>query len=144
MKKLIEQPLGDMEDEIEKSQLQIRTSIPKEPLNVLSDGNKLYRVFQNVLDNALKYSLKGTRIFIDLKEADGRAIATIKNIAGYEMNFNSEDILQRFNRGDESRTTEGSGLGLSIAESFTHISGGSFCVEVDGDLFKVIISYPLV
>ena len=144
MKKLIEQTLGDMEDEIEKSQLQIRTSIPKEPLNVLSDGNKLYRVFQNVLDNALKYSLKGTRIFIDLKEADGRAIATIKNIAGYEMNFNSEDILQRFNRGDESRTTEGSGLGLSIAESFTHISGGSFCVEVDGDLFKVIISYPLV
>ncbi|MCR1897905.1 HAMP domain-containing histidine kinase [Irregularibacter muris] len=144
MKKLIEQTLGDMEDEIEKSGLQIKTKLPDKAVNVVSDGKKLYRVFQNVLDNALKYSHKGTRVYVELEEIAGKAIATIKNTAGYEMDFTPEEILQRFNRGDKSRSTEGSGLGLSIAESFTNVSGGNFDVQIDGDLFKVILSYSLV
>ncbi|NLJ97956.1 MAG: HAMP domain-containing histidine kinase [Tissierellia bacterium] len=143
LKKLIEQTLGDMKDEIEKSGLQIRLNLPDEGLYIRSDGEKLYRVFQNVIDNALKYSLKGTRVYIELEEVEGKAIATIKNIADYEMDFTAEDILQRFNRGDKSRTTDGSGLGLSIAESFTNVCGGDFEVDIDGDLFKVTIKFNI-
>ena len=141
LKKLIEQTLGDMEDDIERSGLTIKTNLPEESVMIKSDGKKLYRVFQNIIDNALKYSLLGTRIFVELEEKDNMAIATVKNTAGYEMDFTAEDILQRFNRGDESRTTDGSGLGLSIAESFTEVSGGNFKVDIDGDMFKVIIGF---
>jgi signal transduction histidine kinase len=141
LKRLIEQTLGDMEDDIEKSGLQIKTNLAEKPVYILADGKKLYRVFQNVIGNALKYALKDTRIFIELQEDNGKAAATIKNIAGYEMDFTAKEVLQRFSRGDKARTTEGSGLGLSIAESFTKVCGGDFKVEVDGDLFKVIISF---
>ncbi|MEQ8156378.1 MAG: HAMP domain-containing sensor histidine kinase [Clostridiaceae bacterium] len=143
MKKLIEQTLGDMEDNILKSQLQMKIKLPDHPVFVKSDGKKLYRVFQNVIDNALKYSLEGTRVFLELEELDGKAVATIKNIAASEMDFTADEVLQRFNRGDKSRTTEGSGLGLSIAESFTKVCGGNFKLNIDGDLFKVTISFNL-
>lgn len=141
MKKLIEQTLGDMEDDIKKSGLQVKTKLTDRPVNIIADGKKLYRVFQNIIDNALKYALKDTRIFVELEEVDGKAVATIKNIAGYPMDFTAEEILQRFNRGDKSRSTEGSGLGLSIAESFTRVCGGDFKLDIDGDLFKVIITF---
>ena len=143
MKRLIEQTLGDMGDKIEKSGQQIKLKLPEEPVNIYSDGKKLYRVFQNVIDNALKYSLKGTRIFVELEKKDGKGIATIKNTSNYEMDFTSEEILQRFSRGDKSRTTDGSGLGLSIAESFTKVCGGDFNIDIDGDMFKIIISFEL-
>lgn len=143
IKKLIEQTLGDMEDDIEKSGLQIKTNFPEGPVNIVSDGKKLYRVFQNIIDNALKYSLDGTRVFVELQEEDGTAVATIKNTSSYEMDFNQDEILQRFSRGDKSRTTDGSGLGLSIAESFTNVCGGILKIDIDGDMFKVIISFRL-
>lgn len=142
MKKLIEQTLADMEDKVEKSGLLMKVVLPEKPLFILADGKKLYRVFQNVIDNALKYSFKGTRVYITLEKRNGHAIAAIKNTAGYEMDFTADEILQRFNRGDKSRTTEGSGLGLSIAESFTQVCGGTLRVDIDGDLFKVTISFP--
>lgn len=143
IKKLIEQTLGDMEDEIEKSGLKVKTKLPGNPVNIISDGKRLYRVFQNVIDNALKYSLDGTRIFIELETTDKKVIATIKNTSRYEMDFTADEILQRFNRGDKSRTNDGSGLGLSIAESFTNACGGNFKVDIDGDLFKVTIIFNL-
>lgn len=133
-----------MDDDIRKSGLQIKTIFPENPINIISEGKRLYRVFQNIFDNALKYSLQGSRIFIELEEDDGNAIVSIKNISGYEINFTSNEILQRFNRGDKYRTTEGSGLGLSIAESFTKVCGGNFKIEIDGDMFKVIISFKTV
>ncbi|MBP1743544.1 MAG: hypothetical protein H6Q58_522 [Firmicutes bacterium] len=141
IKKLIEQTLGDMEDEIEKSDLQVVAKLPEHPVVIMSDGKKLYRVFQNVLDNALKYSLKGTRIFVELTEDSGKVTASVKNIAGYEMDFSADEVLQRFSRGDKSRTTEGSGLGLSIAESFTNVCGGDFNVDIEGDMFKVAVIF---
>ena len=141
IKKLIEQTLGDMEDEIEKSDIQVVAKLPEHPVMIMSDGKKLYRVFQNLLDNALKYSLKGTRIFVELTEDKGKVSAYVKNIAGYEMNFTSDEVLQRFTRGDKSRTTEGSGLGLSIAESFTNVCGGDFKVDIEGDMFKVALIF---
>jgi len=141
LKKLIEQTLGDMQDDIEKSGFQIITKLPKDPIYIVSDGKRLYRVFQNIIDNALKYSLQGTRIFIEAGKKREDIFVILKNIAGYEMNFTAEEILQRFNRGDKSRNTDGSGLGLSIAESFTKVCGGDFKVDIDGDMFKVIISF---
>ena len=141
LKKLMEQTIGEMEDKITASYLQIKMQLPDHPVSIQSDGKRLYRVFQNILDNALKYSMPNTRIYIKLNIVDQKAIATIKNIAGYEMNFTAEEILQRFTRGDKARAAEGSGLGLSIAESFTKVCGGELKVEIDGDLFKVILSF---
>lgn len=144
LKKLIEQTVGDMVDDIQKSGFQIKTNFPEEPVYIVADGKRLYRVFQNIIDNALKYSMEGTRIYISLMDEYGNATVVIQNIAGYEMNFTSEEILQRFSRGDGSRTTEGSGLGLAIAESFTKACGGDFKIEIDGDMFKVLISFRAV
>lgn len=143
LKKLLEQTLADMEDNIKDSKMQIKITLPEDPLIIKADGKKLYRVVQNLIDNALKYSLEGTRIYIDLGEKENIASLTVKNTASYEMKFSKEEITQRFYRGEEARTGEGSGLGLSIAESFTSVSGGSFHVEVDGDQFKVTISFKI-
>lgn len=143
LKKLIEQTLADMEDEIAKSNLRIKTTLTNDPVYIYSDGKKLYRVFQNIIGNALKYSLQGTRIFIDMEIVNNRIYVTVKNTAAYDMDFTAEEVLQRFSRGDKSRSTEGSGLGLSIAESFTWACGGTFKVEIDGDQFKVKLGFPI-
>jgi signal transduction histidine kinase len=144
LKKLMEQTLAEMGDQIEASSQTIKTKFPDTQVNIKTDGKKLYRVFQNVIDNALKYSMKGTRVYIDLEMAGKQAVATVKNTASYEMNFTEEEILQRFTRGDQARTQEGSGLGLSIAESFTKVCGGNFEVKLDGDQFKVIITFHII
>lgn len=144
LKKLIEQTLADMEDEITKSSLQFKVKLPDYPIMVMADGKKMYRVFQNLIDNAIKYALQGTRVFIDLERIDHKARVSVKNTAGYEMEFSAEEILQRFSRGDASRSTEGNGLGLSIAESFTQVCGGKFYLNIDGDLFKVMMAFEEV
>ena len=144
LKTLMEQTLADMKEPIEGSGHAIKVNLGLETVNIFSDGKKLYRVFQNIIDNALKYSLAGSRIFIDMKSNGDKVAVTVKNTAGYEMNFTEEEILQRFTRGDESRTGEGSGLGLSIAESFTQSCGGKFKLDIDGDQFKVIVEFPTV
>lgn len=145
LKKLIEQTLADMEDEVERSNMRIKANLTESPVYIYSDGKKLYRVFQNIIGNALKYSLQGTRIFIDMEINNNinNVNVTVKNTASYDMDFTAEEILQRFSRGDKARTTEGSGLGLSIAESFTRACGGSFKVEIDGDQFKVKLGFPI-
>lgn len=144
MKKLMEQTLADMSDAIESSGRSIRQTLSEKPVMITGDGKKLYRVFQNIIDNALKYSLENTRIFVTLREKDGRAIAEIKNTSAYELDFSETEITERFTRGDRSRATEGSGLGLSIARSFTNACNGDFRVILDGDQFKVIIEFDTV
>jgi signal transduction histidine kinase len=144
LKTLMEQTLADMKEPIEGSGHGIKVELGNETVNIFSDGKKLYRVFQNIIDNALKYSLAGSRIFIDLRSSGDKVAVTVKNTAGYEMNFTEEEILQRFTRGDESRTGEGSGLGLSIAESFTQSCGGTFKLDIDGDQFKVTVEFSTV
>lgn len=143
LKRLIQQTMGDLSDEIEKSGLEFKMLLPENAVIIRSDGKKLYRVFMNLMDNALQYALKGTRVYVTMEVDGGIARVSIKNIAGYEMTFTEEEVLQRFTRGDQSRTTEGSGLGLSIAESFTHVCGGRFELVIDGDLFKVNVSFPV-
>ena len=141
--RLSNQTLAEMADKISAAGLVVKTDICEPPVEVVSDGKRLYRVIQNLLDNALKYSLKGTRIYYTLKKNEGTAEITIKNIASYEMDFTKEEILERFSRGDKARTTEGSGLGLSIAQGFTIACGGAFDIDIDGDMFKVRMTFPL-
>lgn len=141
--RLIKQTVTDMDERINNSGLIFRLNIPDDPVYIMSDGKKLYRVWENLITNAIKYSLADSRVYVDLTVNQNKALATIKNIANYEMNFGEEEIMQRFFRGDQSRSTEGSGLGLSIAQSFTHICGGDFSVKIDGDLFKVEMRFPI-
>lgn len=141
MKKLLEQTMGDMEDAVKKSGMIIREKVEDKNLKIIGDGKKLYRVLQNIISNALKYSLKGTRIFIEAGHKKERIYVSIKNTASYEMDFTPEEIMERFARADKSRGTEGYGLGLAIAESFTKSMGGEFKIEIDGDQFKVQVEF---
>lgn len=102
LKKLVEQTLADMSDRIDKSRLSLRIKLPENPMHIFADGKKLSRVFRNIIDNALKYSLQGTRVYVALEETEGVAVATVKNTAGYEMDFTVEEIMQRFTRDDRS------------------------------------------
>jgi len=159
--KLVRQTLADLNDEIEQSGLTFKVNIPESPIFIMSDGKKLYRVFQNLISNALKYSLAGSRVYIDLivgnrkdninrkdntdsVDAPSQVTTIIKNIANYEMTFTKDEILERFTRGDKARSSEGSGLGLAIAQSFTQVCGGNFDIVIDGDMFKVILKFNLV
>ena len=142
MVKLFEQILADMEDRIQEEKREIRTDFPEEGLYFMGDNGKMYRVVQNLLENALKYSLPDTRIYISVKQQGNQAQAVMKNIAGYEMNFSPEEIMERFVRGDAARTTKGHGLGLAIASSYVKNMGGSLNIEIDGDLLKIIMEFP--
>ena len=142
MKRLLEQTLADMDDAIAQSGLSFRTALGEEPLPFLGDNGKMYRVVQNLVENILKYSLDGTRVYIDAGKTDGEIFVTMKNISAYEMNFKAEEMMERFVRGDESRTSEGHGLGLAIASSYTANMGGRMELATDGDLFKVTLHFP--
>lgn len=141
MGKLIRQTLADLDEQVVKSEMAFRLNIPEEPLFIINDGKKLYRVFQNLFSNTLKYSLKGSRIYVDLIAEEDKIVVIVKNTANYEMNFSEEEIQERFVRGDKARSTEGSGLGLAIAKSFAQSCGGSFDIQVDGDQFKVKLGF---
>lgn len=139
---LMLQTLGDMEETIEASHRMIRKTLAAEPLYVISDGQRLYRIYQNLIENALKYSLEGSRIFIDVFGDEKTVTTIIKNTSSYEMNFTEETITERFTRGDINRTTEGHGLGLAIVKSFAEACGGEFHIDIDGDLFKATVKFP--
>jgi len=143
LNRLLEQTVADMKDSIDASGVQFKTELAAQPVFIWSDGKKLYRVFQNLIDNALRYSMPGTRVWLSLQTDGTAATACVKNISAYEMTFSAEEILQRFVRGDASRSGDGSGLGLSIAQSFAQACGGSFKLDIDGDLFKVTITFPV-
>ena len=139
--KLLRQTLADREDIIEENGFQLRVSLPEEEVMILADGQRMYRVFANLIENALKYSLEGSRIFLNLKKEDGRVNVRIQNTSKEELEA-GKDFTERFVRGDESRTDGGSGLGLSIAKSFTEACGGGFRVETAGDSFTVTVEFP--
>lgn len=140
---LVNQTVASNADIIDKSGISVKTQIPDKPVFIIGDGDKLSRVFQNLLDNALKYSLDGTRVFIDMTVGE-RAEVAFKNTSKDEMNFTAEEITERFTRGDKSRTDGGSGLGLSIAKTFTEACGGDFRIELEGDMFKAIAEFDLM
>lgn len=145
MKRLVEQMLGDMEEQIQASTHVIRTRYEGEHFAFVADNSKMYRVMQNLLENALKYSMEGTRIYIELSQTEnGQVRLEMKNIASYEMEFRGEEMLERFARADQARTAGGGhGLGLAITDSYVRNMGGSIRLEVDGDMFKVIILFRI-
>ncbi|WP_343101055.1 sensor histidine kinase [Romboutsia sp. MSSM.1001216sp_RTP31141st1_G3_RTP31141_220114] len=141
---LLRQSIGEMEEKLSNSNLDIRLNLSSEKINIYADGRRMYRVFENLLSNISKYSLPSTRVYIDLLEDDESVIITMKNISSYELNFDATEITERFKRADESRNTEGSGLGLAISKDLVNLQGGKFSVEIDGDLFKSILAFPKI
>ncbi len=140
--KLLRQTLADLDGPIQQSALAFKVELPQEPVMITADGKRLYRVFQNLIDNALRYALEGSRVYVSLKAAEGAAEASVRNISRTEIP-EGVDFTARFVRGDASRTDGGSGLGLSIARSFTEACGGTFRVETLADLFTAVVTFPL-
>lgn len=139
---LLTQALAEYDEAIQQSKLSFRIKTPNEEIPVIVDGQKLWRVFDNMIGNIIKYSLEGTRVYITLEVKNGEAMATFKNITKYELGDNVDELFERFKRGDASRHTEGSGLGLAIAKSIIDLHDGVFEIDLDGDLFKVVIRLP--
>ncbi|MFL8711038.1 histidine kinase dimerization/phospho-acceptor domain-containing protein [Clostridioides sp. GD02377] len=133
---LLRQSIGELEEKLSKSNLDIKLNVPNNKVYIWADGRRMYRVFENLLSNIAKYSLEGTRVYIDVYDCDKNLKVTMKNISSYELNFDPSEIMERFKRADESRNTEGSGLGLAIARDLVNLQGGKFYIEIDGDLFK--------
>ena len=138
---LMKQVVLELDDKINEAGLDIRFSLPDEKVILPLDGQRTYRVFENLIINVVKYALPNSRVYIDIKEGRENIDVIIKNISVDEITFNINEISDRFVRGDKSRNTEGSGLGLAIVKSFVELQGGKFHIKVDGDLFKAIISF---
>jgi integral membrane sensor signal transduction histidine kinase (fragment) len=141
---ILQQSLGEFEDKLAARSLQVLTILPQEDIMILADGRQLFRVLENLLNNCCKYALLGSRIYIELQKDEELATFTMKNISEAPLNVSPEELTERFVRGDVSRSTEGSGLGLSIAKSLTKLMNGKMKIEIDGDLYKVSLSFPLV
>lgn len=137
---LVQQSIGEWEDKIKENNIEIISNLPEEKVMLKIDGQKFSRVLDNLFSNISKYALENSRVYVDLLEEDGVKL-TIKNISKYPLNISAEELMERFTRGEKSRTTSGSGLGLSIASSFVRAHGASFDIEIDGDLFKVTIEF---
>ncbi len=110
----------------------------------MADNRHIWRIFDNLMNNIYKYGQPGTRVYINIEATDNKAVIIFRNTSNYQLNISSNELMERFVRGDASRHTEGSGLGLSIAKNLTEIMGGSLELHVDGDLFKVILEFPRV
>ncbi|MBP2637834.1 MAG: signal transduction histidine kinase [Firmicutes bacterium] len=140
---LIEQSFAEYEDDFKNAGLEVVATIPSEKIMILADGAKMWRVLSNVFENALKYTLPNTHVYVEVEVLNNQAILTVKNISNYMMQFKAEEVLERFKRGDAARSGEGSGLGLAIVKSFMEVQNGSCRIVVDGDLFKIMLTIPL-
>lgn len=140
---LVLQACGEYEDKLIKAELDLRLSTIEEKPLILADGKLMWRIIENLFSNVIKYSMPHSRVYLSINISDRYGILTIKNISAFSLEISPEQLTERFIRGDVSRTTEGSGLGLSIAQSLTTIQGGRFKIENDGDLFKVLVEIPL-
>lgn len=140
---MIKQTNGEFEEKYETRDLIIISNLPKEHLFIRADGRRLWRVLENIYNNAYKYAAPSSRVYVEIQKTNDMAVFTIKNISEKSLNISPDELTERFVRGDVSRTTEGSGLGLSIARSMTELQKGNFEIKIDGDLFKVILSFPL-
>ena len=138
--RLIEQIMGDMKDQIDESELQFVTRLTKEDTEVYSDNMYCYRICQNLFENALKYAAKGTRVFVKTYIGENNTVCLeMTNTAGYPMDFEKEEILEKFARGDKARSTDGNGLGLAIVSSYAKALGGEFDIQIDCDQFKAYV-----
>ncbi len=140
---LIRQTVGEYEEKLSNANLDVITNIDDDFM-ILADGRRIWRVFENLLNNICKYSQENTRVYIDLKDKGDKVAVVFKNTSNYQLNMSGDELMKRFVRGDKSRHTEGSGLGLSIAKNLVDLQDGDFKIEIDGDLFKAIIEFNKV
>ena len=141
---LLEQIAGEYTERLAANNMDLIVRTPEESIQIMADGQRIYRVFDNLMNNICKYALPNTRVYLVLEKKDDKAIISFKNISATELDMSANDLMERFVRGDKSRNTEGSGLGLSIAESLTNLQNGTFNIQLDGDLFKVILTFPVI
>lgn len=139
----LQQAGGEYEEKLEAAGLSLVTKLPDREIMILADSRRMWRVFDNLMNNVCKYSQQGTRVYLSLEAEGQEAVITFKNTSARQLDISPEELMERFVRGDSSRNTEGNGLGLSIARSLTELQGGSFSLQVDGDLFKAILRFPI-
>ncbi|MCR5254336.1 MAG: HAMP domain-containing histidine kinase [Acetatifactor sp.] len=140
---LVNQAAGEFADKFEDSNLTLFINKKGSDMNVYVDSKRMWRVIENQFNNICKYALENSRVYVDVEEKDGNVVLSLKNISKAQMNITPDELTERFIRGDSSRSTEGSGLGLSISKSLVEAMGGSFEIVLDGDLFKAVISFPV-
>lgn len=133
----------DVQSDFEKNNLSLVVKQGEKPVTVIADGSKAFRVVENLLSNARKYSAKGTRVYVSVYEKDGKGVFEIKNISAQQLDITPDELTERFVRGDKSRNQEGNGLGLSIAKELCKVQNGELALSIDGDLFKATVSFPL-
>lgn len=139
---LVKQGIGEFSEKLAERELRIIFEKGEESAFIRADSRRMWRILENLLNNVCKYALEKTRVYIDLETEEGRVRLAVKNISRQQMNIKPEELTERFVRGDSARSTEGSGLGLSIARSLTRLQGGEFEILLDGDLFKVMLDFP--
>ncbi len=138
---LVRQSVGEFSEKLETRRLQVLTTEPDSPAYIYADSRRMWRVVENLFNNIYKYAMAGTRVYVDLEKAEGKVVLSVKNISETSLNFSPDELTERFVRGDVSRSSEGSGLGLSIAKNLTELQGGEFRIILDGDLFKVLMRF---
>ena len=138
---LLKQVRSEMSEQIESSELQFRWSFPEEKVVLSLDGQRTYRVFENLINNMLKYAMPYTRAYIDVLTTEKQVQIRFRNVSATELSVDADRLTDRFVRGDAARNSEGSGLGLAIAKSFVELQNGNLQIDVDGDLFKVLITF---
>lgn len=141
---LLDQTAGEYGEKLSSQGLELILKKPEEPVTVMADGRHLWRILDNLMNNICKYAQPGTRVYLNLEQRDGKAVMTFRNMSKYQLNISGDELMERFVRGDSSRNTEGSGLGLSIARSLAQLQGAQLDLVVDGDLFKVTVTFDAV
>ena len=142
LRELVQQTEGELAEKFAARNLSVVLNMPEEAAVIRVDGRRMWRVLENVFGNAAKYAMPGTRVYADLALTEDKVRFSLKNVSEQQLNFSADELTERFIRGDIARSTEGSGLGLSIAKSLTIMQGGEFELYLDGDLFKVDITFP--
>lgn len=135
---------GEYEEKLQKADLTLVVQQPDSEIRILADGRRMWRVFDNLMNNICKYAQPGTRVYLILEEKEKKAVITFKNTSKDALNISEEELMERFVRGDSSRNTEGNGLGLSIARSLTELQKGTLSIQIDGDLFKAVLEFPVI
>ena len=141
---LLDQTAGEYGEKLEEKNLSLVLTKPEEKVEILADGRHMWRIFDNLMNNIVKYSLPGTRVYLELQKKEAQAIVCFKNISREQLNIDAAELAERFVRGDRSRNTEGSGLGLSIAQSLIKLQNGEMEIKLDGDLFKIELKFNTI
>ncbi len=141
---LLTQAAGEFKERCQSAGLELIVNQPEKGIRIMADSRRIWRVFENLMTNACKYSLEGSRVYLSLEEKDSQALFVFRNTSKAALNISPDELMERFVRGDVSRTTEGNGLGLSIAKSLTELQKGKMDIFIDGDLFKVTLRFPII